>query len=596
MFSHICNADYFTGAERLLHFLAKELSNVFDCVLVVPNEGMLAESARNDGISVVVYDYPLLWSMYQADATTEMELNQLRDSASCGGLINLLHMHRPDWVLVNTVVNPYPAAAAKALGIPVVWNVTEAMEAGTHLAGVASFIEREADWVVGISHTTLKPLYEGNDSLRHKSVILYPSWSDSADEAHVQSRRSLLRTTRGIGEHELCVGYVSSVFYPNKGLEHFVRMAIEIAGQHPDVRFVIYGSPGEPGYYHQCVELIEGSGFSERFLMLPFEPDVCDLYAVMDILVVPSLVDEGFGMTALEGLVYGKPVVAYDAGGLREILDSTGQSQFIAAKGDIAGLAERVKALCIDPALRAAAAVHGSHAVRSVFGQGAYQGRLHAWLQQLMPTIHSAKQHTAGRMKSFPSGTLLKGERSTAVFLLENDVKRPFSSGEAFEFYRYSWEEVITLPDAELHAYSTGARVSEKPPFSTHAPSTFLAKGSGPTVYLIKNGIRHPFQSEEQFRWMNYRFERVVTLSDEVIGSLPEGEPFSARMTPVAVKRKAGKSKRKKAKIIRSKRGAHKKGLRLRRRHKPSKAKGGKRHRKTRTIKNRKRKMGRRAG
>lgn len=45
-------------------------------------------------------------------------------------------------------------------------------------------------------------------------------------------------------------------------------------------------------------------------------------YTAMDIVVIPSMVKEGFGMTALEGLYFAKPVIAFNQGGLSELMES----------------------------------------------------------------------------------------------------------------------------------------------------------------------------------------------------------------------------------------------------------------------------------
>ncbi len=46
-------------------------------------------------------------------------------------------------------------------------------------------------------------------------------------------------------------------------------------------------------------------------------------------------------MTALEGLLFGKAVVAYDSGGLGEILNLTENKKFLVPTGEVDGLVKK---------------------------------------------------------------------------------------------------------------------------------------------------------------------------------------------------------------------------------------------------------------
>jgi glycosyltransferase involved in cell wall biosynthesis len=72
------------------------------------------------------------------------------------------------------------------------------------------------------------------------------------------------------------------------------------------------------------------------------------LLATADIVVTPSRY-EGFGLTALEAMSLGKPVISSTAGGLPEVLGNTGR---LVPVGDIDALAGAIAELADDPGLR----------------------------------------------------------------------------------------------------------------------------------------------------------------------------------------------------------------------------------------------------
>jgi len=71
------------------------------------------------------------------------------------------------------------------------------------------------------------------------------------------------------------------------------------------------------------------------------------LHAV-DIVVLPSLANEGLPNALMEAMAASKPVVATDTGGTRELVID-GQTGYIVPPGTSIPLAERVAQLCADP-------------------------------------------------------------------------------------------------------------------------------------------------------------------------------------------------------------------------------------------------------
>jgi glycosyltransferase involved in cell wall biosynthesis len=89
------------------------------------------------------------------------------------------------------------------------------------------------------------------------------------------------------------------------------------------------------------------------------------LLTALDVVVVPSL-SEASGLTALEALALGVPVVASSVGGLPEIVvdEETG---LLVAAGDAAGIARAVARLLADPVLARALAAAGARLAEERF-------------------------------------------------------------------------------------------------------------------------------------------------------------------------------------------------------------------------------------
>ncbi|MGB4066604.1 MAG: glycosyltransferase family 4 protein [Nitrospira sp.] len=66
------------------------------------------------------------------------------------------------------------------------------------------------------------------------------------------------------------------------------------------------------------------------------------------VVVIPSVVKEAFCLVGIEAMAFGKPVVAFDAGGIREWLDN-GRTGYLVAQGDCPSFAERIVMLLDNP-------------------------------------------------------------------------------------------------------------------------------------------------------------------------------------------------------------------------------------------------------
>ncbi|WP_313641156.1 glycosyltransferase family 4 protein, partial [Paenibacillus sp.] len=209
-------------------------------------------------------------------------------------------------------------------------------------------------------------------------IQLPPSWNDNEMMFEAWSKlRGERRRELRVRPQEQLIGYISSYINKEKGLEHFVKMAVLVAAVHPSSKFLVIGMAGDKSYYDRCVRKVKLEGLSSRFKFVDYEDCIPAAYCAMDVLVVPSLIREGFGMTALEGMAFGKPVVAYDSGGLREILHTAGSGDYLVPASDISALAERVNTMLAQPGLAEAIGSQVRERVDAAYGPVAYRARLH---------------------------------------------------------------------------------------------------------------------------------------------------------------------------------------------------------------------------
>ncbi len=109
--------------------------------------------------------------------------------------------------------------------------------------------------------------------------------------------------------------------YLNRGVHLAVAAFGRIADELPQARMVIAGALSQPAAVEQVRLAVARFGVGDRVEMIGSVPweEMPPLYSAARVTVIPSLCGEGTSLAALESMACGTPVVATNAGGLRDV-------------------------------------------------------------------------------------------------------------------------------------------------------------------------------------------------------------------------------------------------------------------------------------
>ena len=128
-----------------------------------------------------------------------------------------------------------------------------------------------------------------------------------------------------------------------KDVSSLITAMIEVKAAFPEVRCVVAGQGAQR---EMLTTRIREAGLTGAVQLLGFRTDAQALIQAGDIFVLPSLA-EPFGLVILEAMALGRPVVATDAGGPREIVEH-GVTGLLVPPSDPSALAAAMQRLIAD--------------------------------------------------------------------------------------------------------------------------------------------------------------------------------------------------------------------------------------------------------
>lgn len=254
-----------------------------------------------------------------------------------------IHRLRADVVHVNTSTNLQGPAAAWLARRPLVWHVREMGPGSVIDRVILRLIRLLAERAVATSHAIAETLEGCGERLR----IVF-NGIDLSEYENVSADRQV-RENLGAQPDQPLVVTIGRI-EPLKGQHVFLEAIPAVRTRHPKAFFAFVGGPAvnkpeyEAGLKARCVEL----GVQDCVCFAGIRKDVPAILAASDVLVLPTVGTEGFGRTVVEAMAAGRPVVATDCGGPREIIED-GETGFLVPTNAPQALADKTSFLLSHP-------------------------------------------------------------------------------------------------------------------------------------------------------------------------------------------------------------------------------------------------------
>jgi glycosyltransferase involved in cell wall biosynthesis len=380
LLSHLASRDAPTGAERSLGLLADGLSQRGHVVAVAaPGPWVIGAQLRADGIGVSSIPVRSCWLVqYRSQALWRQMLRAARYAAPDSGLRKLrkwLAELDPDVVHVNCLPHLRGAAAARVLGLPVVWHVREILPSGVRRRWFARRLRSRATRIVAVSDAVAAWLRE--EGLGELVEVVH---NGVDPPTAVADRRSAQRRF-GVPSDGLVFGLFSQLV-EHKGASDFVRAAHRAVEGNPTLAFLIAGH-GPAEFTRRLRHEIADGAAAGRIRLVPPQGEIWDLLAAVDVVALTTQWPDPLPRVVMEAMSFGLPVLSYADGGVPEMV-SDGKTGLLSRPGDVDGLAQGMLKLAGDEGLRRQFGEAGRLRSRQLFSVARHVDRMEAVFESVV--------------------------------------------------------------------------------------------------------------------------------------------------------------------------------------------------------------------
>lgn len=331
----VCGASKVFGVERITLRIIEELKQrgwSFHCILSGWNDGVFIKELERIGVpySTVKLGWLYLKKWKWTLDTLWHYPGSIRTFKSARRQFN------PDaiyFVSFQSIVMLYPFLKGK-----VFYHVHDQLSVSGQGRKLLSLIDKKIRNYIACSAFIRQDLVNSGISV-DKVEVIYNFLSNVDIPAPAEKKEPTGLFHIGI------IGQVSE----HKG-HHILIAALEMLQEkNYDFKLKIIGS-GADAYINQIKEQIEAAGLQHKIDWLGYLPTEKEIYADLDLVIVPTVRPEPFGLVAIEPSRYNIPVIASRNGGLQEVIIDQ-ETGLLFESGNSQDLAQKIELTINNPAL-----------------------------------------------------------------------------------------------------------------------------------------------------------------------------------------------------------------------------------------------------
>lgn len=312
------SAELYGSDKTLLQLVIGMQRNGFKVIVVVPEPGPLTQKFKSNNIKYIIS--PVLKLSRNMFTIRKLSLFVSSIYSSIRKVRIAVNGQKIDLIHSNTLAVLLGAIYAKIYGIKHVWHIHEIIEHPKIVVYIYKFLLRNFSTTIVFNSTATaehwKQKYrKANVEIIHNGIAAIDN-EISSDRIDALKKEFLSTKSESIVIS--LVGRISKL----KGQKLLLNAFETSCNKNKNCSLLFVGdvSPGQDAYRMELENSINKSPNKDFIRILPYQKNIQEIYAISDIIVIPSTEPESFGMVALEAMIAEKPVIAAGHGGILELV------------------------------------------------------------------------------------------------------------------------------------------------------------------------------------------------------------------------------------------------------------------------------------
>jgi glycosyltransferase involved in cell wall biosynthesis len=170
-----------------------------------------------------------------------------------------------------------------------------------------------------------------------------------------------------------------------RGSHLFLQSMYELKGRGVESFVALFVGAQREGIGNEIDTLIDKFGLDSHTEFLGHVPHerMHDIYALADIVTIPTYYSEGSSIACIEGMAAGKPLVVTDVGGLKELVYQNETDGGLKVKPESSALANAFERLVTDPELRAEIGEYARERALTYYTEERWESEMRRYFERL---------------------------------------------------------------------------------------------------------------------------------------------------------------------------------------------------------------------
>jgi glycosyltransferase involved in cell wall biosynthesis len=317
-------ATKFGGASNGTKILMEELTRAGLNMVICYNRG-------NEVLDAIKTDF----QSYPMDLSSKNPFTVLLNIISLRRIlkrndINIIHSHHRNdniYACILKLLYPHLKVFYTAHGISIVNSEDNLIYKLLRRINLL-LINRCIDTVIYISEYTKEKVYPYFSKVRHHVTI-----HNGTPKPEAKYTRKEIRSEIGLAEEDFMVSIIGDI-----GGVKRPEIVLDIAKTTKEIKRICFVFIGDGEKKQQIKELALLSDLN--IIFIGSKTDIGSYIQASDI-IISTAVEEGFGRTLIEAMAWKKPIIAFNSGGPREIVDH-GENGFLIENGNIDDYVDKI--------------------------------------------------------------------------------------------------------------------------------------------------------------------------------------------------------------------------------------------------------------